>query len=77
MVNKTAMKILNQTYRDLEVSPTIESTMVSELPETFELKDDSVIHVADFAKVLDDGSMEYNSMKVSGKTFKQKIYESV
>lgn len=71
------MKILNQTYRDLEVSPTIESTMVSELPETFELKDDSVIHVADFAKVLDNGSMEYNSMKVSVKTFKQKMYESV
>ena len=71
------MKILNQTYREVESSESaILKTPVSELEQTSELIPRSLIHIVQFEKEV-DGKSEYQSMKMEVSTFSNKVYEAV
>ena len=68
------MKIVNRTYRDvIGTEPSFQKTTITDLPETQELLDGSLMHVA----VKVDENNNYESMRISTDNFKQKIYESV
>lgn len=68
------MKILNRTYRDITGNePSFQKTTITDLPETWELLENSLMHVV--VKVGENDN--YESMRISTDTFKQKIYEAV
>ena len=68
------MKILNTTYRDIRENEalSIQKTPISQLDETSDLPEGSLIHV-----VLFSGNDLYESKKMTTDAFKQKMYESV
>ena len=67
------MKIVNQTYREHEPNESpIQKTPISNLDETTELPEGSLIHI-----VTNDGNGNYESKKMTTDWFKQKIYDSV
>ena len=68
------MKILNRTYRDvIGTEPSFQKTTITDLPETQELLEGSLMHVV----VKVDENDNYESMRISTDAFKQRIYESV
>lgn len=68
------MKILNQTTR--ESYSTILKTPVTDLQPTSEFDDKSYLHLVQF--IDDNDNVEkYESMKIRGYDFKQKVYEAV
>ena len=71
------MKILNQTYRDIEsTESTILKTPVSELELTSELDPKSLIHIIQYEQEI-DWLPTYQSMKMEISAFNNKVYEAV
>ena len=70
------MKILNREYRDITSGESLLKTPVSELDETSNLFDKSLIHIIECRNENDD-SPTYDSKKMLLGDFKQKVYEAV
>ena len=66
------MKILNQTTR--ATSSSIQRTRISDLTETTELDEKSIIHIA---QKTPGGGENYESMKMTVGEFQKKMYQSV
>ena len=70
------MKIMNATPRIVGLDEVIQKTPISDLPNTANLIDESLIHIVEYIEGQGTGAV-YDSKKMTIGQLKQKMYESV